>query len=353
MTDLQIQGLADWLERHEYAATSDVPAFPTQKVCPVQDLYFQHRLRRARPIPLGVHSHPSRFWQRLSKPVLALYETLYLHRPWRGVGEGPTDWLTCDGLSPWQVTALSLPQGQRTFLSSIQGRSVGEFTYLGDDSGLLIEASWEWLQGRGQGRALDLCCGCGCVGQSLPPGFEEVVGLDANVTALELARANLSLNQLPTGRYSYHCSDMWQQARDRYDFVVGNPPALPVQGLLYASGGSNPAELTLRAVQGLQQHLAPGGRCLLLSFSVRDELWKQLQQALPAEFSLQYRPRRHLRLADPALGWMEHVWIRIQRDARGLRQRLPMGLWDRLASWTLPGSRAEAPAQLHYAGARR
>ncbi len=351
MTELQILGLADWLELHDYQASSGVPAFPTPQVCPLQDLYFEWRLSQGRPIALGVHSRPSRYSKRLPNPLGEIYRCFYLHHGWSPSPAALADWLDAEGRARWQVTALRIPSGARTFLSSIQQRSAGEFTYLGDDSGLLIEASWNWLRGRGHGRALDLCCGCGCVGQSLPPGFTEVTGLDANATALDLARANRVLNRLPD-HYRYFLGDMWQEAEGSYDFVVGNPPALPIAGLLYASGGSDPSDLTIRAVQGLQQHLSMGGRCLLLSFSVQDRLWRRLEQVLSPEFSLEYRPRRHIKLSDASLGWMEHVWIFIQRDSRGLRWRRPMSGWDQLMSWALPGSRGEAPAQAHYAGAR-
>ena len=238
-------------------------------------------------------------------------------------------------------------------MSSIPSRSPGEFVYLGDDSGLLIEASWQWLKGSGQGRAADLCCGCGVVGLSLPDGFDEVVGLDANPTAIELARVNHELNRgdLPC---QFAVSDLWAGASGQFDYVVGNPPALPVgSDLLYAYGGQDPAALTLRSIEGLTQMLAPGGKCLLLTFSVRDRLWEQLQETLSPDFSLEYEPRKRLLMTDPALGYMEHVWIRLVRDHRGRRIRKPMSWINWASQWSLPWLQAEPPPQLCYAGNQR
>lgn len=307
------------------------------------------RFQQARP-PLGVHSHPSRFLPALPPQSRKLYELFYLHHA--VIPE--VDWPAWPGLvekedpaavALWQIAAVR----GAYILSSIQGRSPGEFVYLGDDSGLLMQA----CPSEGE-RAADLCCGCGVLGLHLARGFREVVGLDFNAQAVEVASWNAELNRIDN--YRPLLSDMWSAAEGEFDFVIGNPPALPLRGeqrnLMYAFGGEQAASLTWRAVEGLEKHLAPGGRCLLLSFSVRDELWKGLQERLDGRFSLRYRPRRRLRLADPALGWMEHVWLDIRRDSRGLRKKEPLSWSDRLETWAFPWP-AEKPLQACYAGNQR
>lgn len=333
--------LKSWLDEQRYFLTDSVPAWTSRRVHPLADLWWRR--------PLGVHSRPSRFWQALPAECRRLHRLFYQHlrepevRSWPGLVE--------EGQALWQLTAVA----GRYILSSIQGRSPGEFVYLGDDSGLLLQASQRWIAGEGGGRALDLCGGCGVVGLGLPAGFREVVGLDANPTAVELANANAELNAVR--RYRALVSDMWSAAEGEFDYVVGNPPALPLRGegrkLLYAYGGEDPASLTLRAVEGLDEHLAPGGQCLLLSWSVREQLWSTLQRMLTSEFSLSYQPRRFWPLSDPELGWMEHVWIRIVRDSRGRRERLPMSWRDRMESWSWPWAAPEPPAQARYAGSQR
>ena len=345
-----LQDLSEWLHQNGYYQACGIPAFTTQRVCPVQNLRYERRLRAGRPLPLGAHSHPGRFFASVSESCQKLYRGFYLHQPqalsgWPGLVEGEQ--------ALWQISPLWTPAGLRQIISSIPGRSPGEFVYLGDDSGVLIESSWEWLNGQGRGRAADLCCGCGVVGLSLPDGFEQIVGLDANQTSLQLARVNHQLNRasLPC---SYEVSDMWSAARGQFDFVVGNPPALPVTPeLLYAYGGDDPAALTLRAVEGLDEYLAPGGKCLLLSFSVRERLWEQLQGLLNEDFSLEYEPRRRLIMTDARLGWMEHVFLRIERDYRGRRHKRPMSWLNWACQWSLPWMQAEPPPQLCYAGNHR
>jgi hypothetical protein len=344
-----LPALREQLIQHGYLPTAGVPAFTSPRLQPFQNRWVERRFQQGNPLPLAAHSHPSRFLAHLPEGARQLYEVLYLHQ--QGQLQGEAAELLEQGLARWQVTCTSRPEGDPLLVfSSIQGRSPGEFVYLGDDSGLLIEAAWEWLRGRGRGRALDLCCGCGVVGQALPGGFSEVHGLDANATAIELAQVNLELNQLGH-HYQYCVSDLWSRAEGLYDFVVGNPPSLPVAShLLYAHGGPNPAALTLGCVQGLLHHLAIGGRCLLLAFSVREQLYEQICQLLPDEFSLLYQPRRRLPMTDPDLGYMEHCWIRICRDQRGRREKRPMGWHDWLCQWSLPWPPAEKPRQGCYAG---
>lgn len=317
----------------------------------MQNWRYERRLKTGLPLPLGTHSHPSRFLRDLRPDSRRLYQLFYQHqavpslREWPGLLEGDS--------AVWQITPLWTKAGTRYIVSSIPGRSPGEFVYLGDDSGLLIEASWSWLQGQGHGRAADLCCGCGVVGLSLPDGFDEVVGLDANATALELAEVNHQLNQ-PNLPCTFQLGDLWAGVTGQFDYVVGNPPALPVDsGLLYAYGGKDPAALTLRAVEGLGDVLAPGGKCLLLSFSVRECLWEKLSARLGPEFSLEYEPRKRILLTDPKLGWMEHVWLRIVRDGRGRRVKRPISWLNWASQWSLPWVNAEPPQQRCYAGNQR
>lgn len=343
--------LADWLHANGYYQACNVPAFTTRRVCPVLNYQFESRFSSGRPIPLGSHSHPRRFLSTLSESALSLYRQFYLHQNVDGLRDWPG--LTSQARALWQLAPLWTPAGNRYILSSIQGRSAGEFVYLGDDSGLLIEEAWSWLQGRGSGRALDLCCGCGVVGISLPDGFHEVIGVDANETAIELAQINRELNR-PQLNAHFLVSDLFSEARGSFDFVIGNPPALPVSpDLLYAYGGANPADLTVRAAEQLPEVLNPGGKCLLLSFSVRDHLWNLLCQRLDPEMSLEYEPRRRLILKDPELGWMEHVWLRLVRDGRGRRQRRRMSFSNWACQWSLPWLEGEPPLQECYAGHQR
>ena len=89
-----LQDLADWLHQSGYYQACNVPAFTTPRVCPVQNMRFENRLRSGLPLPLGAHSHPSRFLRELGSQCERLYRLFYLHqsvgqeRSWPGLVEG-------------------------------------------------------------------------------------------------------------------------------------------------------------------------------------------------------------------------------------------------------------------------
>jgi methylase of polypeptide subunit release factors len=327
-----------------YQRTASLPAFSSKHVHPLADRLVARRIAAGNPLPLACHSRPSRFLAALPAALQRWYRVLYLHEqvPCGGLEEllelGLVESIG-EGLcqSRYQLTAV----GERFIFSSIPGRTPGAFVYLGDDSGHLIEAA----RGLARGRIMDICCGCGVVGLALPG--TEVEGLDANPAGIELAGWNASLNNSPMIARQ---SDLWSEARGCYDFVIGNPPALPLTDphpdLLFARGGSHPTDLTCRTVEGLHRHLAPGGRCLLLSFSVGHQLWDDLQAVLAPSWSLQLRVRASHPL--PVGRWLHHLWIDIRNDGQGRRQRLGPSLEQRLLNWHWPLLRAEKPAQQNY-----
>lgn len=298
------------LDRGEYWRTRQLPAYPTREIFPLHDLAYAWQHRRGRAPELGSCSHPSRYhraFAALHPEAFRLYRLWFLHYP---EDEPDLPGLLEDHKALAQVAAL----GETYILSSIPHRSPGEFVYLGDDSAFLI-AQAHRLGGRG--RALDMACGCGVIALNLPPGYGPVEGLDLCETAIRLAHSNRLLNRRP--ELSFAVSDLWEKASGRYDLVIGNPPALPV-GPLFARGGSaDPAELTLRLVAGLEHHLAAGGVCLLTSFSASGRLWEQLE--LPSGWSLTYVIRERIRLTDPAMPFIDQVFLRIEHDGRGRRVR--------------------------------
>ena len=339
-----------------YERTASIPAFSSRTIKPWLNRTVARRLEQGQPLPLACHSHPSRYLNGLPAPLQRLYRVLYLHDqvPIEGMEElielgllETVDDSLCQ--SRLQVTALPHPGGTRFILSSVPGRTPGPFVYLGDDSGHLIEAARDIPA---DGRALDICCGCGVVGLCLPTGYSEVRGLDANASAIELARWNAILNGecVQGAAVSFDESDLWSAADGRYQLVIGNPPALPLTDthpdLQFARGGQRPTELTCKTVEGLHRHLAPGGRCILLSFSVDGQLWDDLLPLLDPGWSLRWRVRDSHPL--PGGKWLHHVWLDIRHDGR--RERLRQGpSWSqRLLNFGWPFSRAEKPAQKNY-----
>lgn len=75
---------------------------------------------------------------------------------------------------------------------------------------------------------------------------------------------------------------------------------------------------------------------LLLRFRCASNLWEALQGLLSPDFSLEYEPRKRLIMTDARLGWMEHVYLRIQRDYQGRRVKRPMSWLNWACQWSWP-----------------
>jgi len=320
----QLQELRARLERGEYWRTRSLPAYPTREVFPLHDLAYAWQHRTGRASALGSCSRPSRYhraFAALHPEAFRLYRLWFLHH---SIQEPDLPGLVEGGRALAQVAAL----GDTYILSSIPHRSPGEFVYLGDDSAWLIDQA---ARLGGRGRALDMACGCGVIALNLPTGYTEVEGLDLSETAIRVARSNALLNPRPGVRFAV--SDLWSEASGRYALVIGNPPALPV-GPLFARGGErDPAELTLRLVAGLERFLEPSGVCLLTSFSAVGTLWERLE--LARDWSLEYFIRERIRLTDPAMPFIDQVFLRITRDGRGRRLRRGPA-WKPALPWGRP-----------------
>lgn len=325
-----LEALRSLLDRADYRVTQRLPAFPCRSVQPLRELATLARYLRGTLPPLRLSAFRAGYWRHLerrSPRALELYRLFFLHQEIAFRDELAP--LVEAGLLEGRDRVRSLVQvavvHDRYVLSSVAGRSPGEYVYLGDDSARLCGLVRELPP---RGRALDLCCGCGVVSLTLPAGYSEVVGLDLNPNAVALARSNALLNRV---KARFLESDMWEAAEGRFDLVVGNPPALPLESsdpdLRFAAGGPG---LTLRAVEGLEEHLAADGRCLLLTFS-SGELYDAVADRLGGDFSLDYRVEQVF-----LGGKLEHVLLEIRRDGTGTRRRHPLSAGRRLSGLTLP-----------------
>ncbi|MEW6284499.1 MAG: methyltransferase, partial [Candidatus Eremiobacterota bacterium] len=319
--------------RHGYRAVERLAAFRTRRVFPLHDLEWLVR----RP-PLGATSYPlawSGGLRRRNPGALALYNLFFRHQPrvdTAGLLEpGERDRLVSAGIleplgSGVQARLQVACAAGLYLMSSIPGRSPGEYVYLGDDTGVLLR---ETASLRG-GRALDLGTGCGAVALRLD--FEEVVGSDVNPTALALASGNAVLNRRSV---RFLESDLWEKIPGRFSLITSNPPALPIDpepGFRFVSAGTErPTELTLRILEGLGDFLEPEGTAFVLTFSPGRRLWHEACQRLPRPLSLEYSLREEF----PEVG-LHHVFLTVRNDGRGERRFRPMGLWSRLKRLSLP-----------------
>lgn len=357
--------LAAILKDCDYAGLADRPWFQTRHQMPAMDWWYSWQCWRGRPRPLACHSNPEHYWRGMtapqrrwhsffwgmqalpSEPALQALMEGGLVRPSPSRSQVPSGSLVeLEALC--QVSVLKTRSRQpRLLLSSAAGRSPGNFVYLGDDTGLLIERVWGHLKERpSHGRLLDICCGSGAISLALAEHFQETVGSDLNEDAIGLANSALQLNRRLTAdsqleKCSFVSGPGYQAVEGKFDWIVGNPPALPgvPRENLYASGGESSTDLTLSLVAGLEQYLADNGRVVLLTFSPGLLLWQQLQNLLTGRFSLNYVIRARFECSVSAAGqsynFLDHVFVEIVRDSKGRRILTSQPLWRKLAAWTI------------------
>ena len=109
---------------------------------------------------------------------------------------------------------------------------------------------------------LDLCSGCGVHGLRSAASSAQVLSCDINPRSVQFARFNAALNEV--NNVELACGDLWTPAKGRsFDLVLANPPYVPTltgqPGDDYRCGGATGDVLVNRVLQGLAQHLRPGG----------------------------------------------------------------------------------------------
>lgn len=141
------------------------------------------------------------------------------------------------------------------------------------DTETLVEAALMLSKERGYRMALDLCCGCGCIGVSLAKlGELDVLAADLSAEALQLAAENAALSGVTL---RFQRSDLFRDIRDEFDMIVCNPPYLSKadmasmqqelsfepQAALY--GGVDGLDFYRRIAGDYRPHLRRGGALLL------------------------------------------------------------------------------------------
>jgi SAM-dependent methyltransferase len=138
----------------------------------------------------------------------------------------------------------------------------------GETTAILFRAS---LPARPVARVLDLGCGAGTLALLLAAHAREAVGTDINSRAIALARLNASVNGI--GNAVFRTGDVWEPAgAETFDLIVSQPPYYPKRTArgsagdqVFLHGGERGDELSLRVVEGVPAHLAPGGRAVIFT----------------------------------------------------------------------------------------
>ncbi len=117
-------------------------------------------------------------------------------------------------------------------------------------------------------RFLEVGCGSGYVSIVAAKLGARVDAVDVNPAAVECTRRNAELNGVEIRVWQ---SDLFNNVRDHYDWIVMNPPYLPYDEQApdpALDGGTKGAELSLRFIRGVGDRLLPEGKFLLLMSSI-------------------------------------------------------------------------------------
>ncbi|MCX6777696.1 MAG: methyltransferase [Candidatus Micrarchaeota archaeon] len=124
------------------------------------------------------------------------------------------------------------------------------------------------------GTLLDMGTGCGIV--AICAERCESLGVDVNKNAVKNAKQNAKANK---SNAKFFVSNLFEKVEGKFDTIAFNPPYLPsspdekVKGSLELAltGGKNGRGITDRFLSQFKNHLAPGGRLLLVQSSLSDK----------------------------------------------------------------------------------
>ena len=345
-----LKSLFAFLDREGFRASQRLPLVASRQWWLSGEIESLRRFRQGRP-NLHEVAVPAWYWAVHHKHNRFLFERLTLGRAdesWnrpeaveilfdRAI---PSDWKldlsSIERASPlWTVVA----RFDRYILRSHPAVGGEHFVYFGDDTLFLMEQSRRLLaelvqEGGESVRCLDLCCGGGGVGLSLPPFEGDLQGLDLNPAAVALAHSAARAQGL--SHYHYECTDILQGIKGEYDLIFGNPPTLDPkltgQDVFYATGSLDVLNSILETCLAA---LSPRGRAAMTVFSAvrdgRDETLEVIKEVIGERRGLTYTVRREFALREGLK--MRHALL-ILKPSRNRSQEV-VALSK--PGWRLPG----------------
>jgi len=137
-----------------------------------------------------------------------------------------------------------------------------------EDTYLLIEC----IEPRTGQKVLEMGCGSGLISLHCAKAEAIVVAVDINPKAVNCTIANLQRNRLQA---EVHKSDLFSDAKGRFDLILFNPPYLvgAVGGDLERSwaGGKDGVQVLERFLHQAPNHLTPGGHIVVLLSTMMKE----------------------------------------------------------------------------------
>ncbi len=122
-------------------------------------------------------------------------------------------------------------------------------------------------------KVLDIGTGTGLIALFAAEMCQEVVGVDINDKAVNLAKHNASKNKIENVRFIQ--SNLFEEVEGRFDLVVFNPPYLPgngydekIPGSEQWFGGEDGISVIRDFSKEVENHLSESGTILLLISSV-------------------------------------------------------------------------------------
>jgi release factor glutamine methyltransferase len=151
-----------------------------------------------------------------------------------------------------------------------------------EDTYLLLRVAL--AEARSEDAAIEIGCGSGLISRELAGRVRRLLATDINPAAI---RAIRSIGAAGTAEIDVVRADLFRGLRGRFDLVIFNPPYLPTAEeertpgwMNYAlDGGRSGRETINRFLEDLPDHLAPGGRALLLISSLTGQREVQAKAA--------------------------------------------------------------------------
>lgn len=326
----------DFLDSRDFHKTGRLPLVASRQWKPSWEAEAFRRFRKGLP-NLQEVAWPSFYLGAVSSRERELFRAVTLGNP-------PGGWQAPQRLAPlfqgrgkprWTVVS----RFGRYVLRSHPAEVGESFVYFGDDTLYLMERSRQLLsllqaETEAPIRCLDLCCGGGGVSLSLPEFAGEVVGVDLNGVAVELAQRAARAQGLLN--YDYRCCDAAKGLQERFDLIFGNPPTLSPtltgQDVFHATGTWDAFEPILDQVCSA---LSPEGRAVMTLFSEvvgeEDPAWEALRHFLKGRRGFSYRVRREFPLGGSRR--LRHCALELFPTGEERQDFIPMAS----SSFTLPG----------------
>lgn len=141
--------------------------------------------------------------------------------------------------------------------------------YVGSDSLKLIS----YVNKRHDLKVMDLCSGAGILGLSLIDFCSSVDFVELREDVINALHFNLYINDVEMDKVNVIQSDLFDNIKDnRYDYILNNPPFVPVPDGEFlpdcGAGGEDGLLLVRRILEKADQYLNPNGRLYMVLESI-------------------------------------------------------------------------------------